>query len=267
MKSNVLIGNDVEFILTKGGVPFSAIGLVGGSKKFPSKCNLGALQEDNVLAEINIHPATTPEQWENNITEVVKELQRRVSPDDVSISTLASAMYGEDQLSTPEAQEFGCDPDMCAWEKRVNKFVRLTGKLKNLRSAGGHVHIGIPNLTDIEKFNLIKVMDTFIGLQTVILDTDKQRKKLYGKAGAMRFKPYGVEWRVPSNFWAHTPEMRKWMFDSAHFCASNFDRLVPITEKIPVTQIINTNNAHKAKKELLGLRAIMEFPLKLGVGE
>ena len=46
----VTIGNDVEFILTGKRGPVSSIGMVGGTKSFPSPCDCGALQEDNVLA-------------------------------------------------------------------------------------------------------------------------------------------------------------------------------------------------------------------------
>ena len=256
----VTIGNDVEFILTGKRGPVSSIGMVGGTKSFPSPCDCGALQEDNVLAEINIHPAKTSSEWETNITTVIRELKSRL-PFGVVISKKASAFYGPLELINPKALEFGCDPDINAWSQRVNKFKELDGKMAALRSAGGHVHVGISELTTDKRFELIQCMDAFIGLQAVLLDKDTQRKELYGKAGAMRMKPYGVEWRVPSNFWVHSKYNRKWMFDAAMFCSNNFSEVSYLYHKVDIVNIINENNKKAALKELKQLHKHVQFPL------
>ena len=256
----ITIGNDVEFILTKNSIPVSSIGMIGGSKKYPRPCLMGALQEDNVLAEINIQPATTHKEWEVANLTVIGELKRAL-PEGVSVSTLASAFYSPEELDSPQAREFGCDPDINAWERKQNTFKKLTGEFKRLRSAGGHVHIGIPNLEITEKFELIKCMDMFIGLQALILDTDTQRKMLYGKAGAMRIKPYGVEWRVPSNFWIHDKVSRRWMFTAAMFCAENFRDLSTLYNQEGIAATINANDLNAADKYLSDLDSKLEFPI------
>lgn len=259
----ITIGNDAEFILTRNGAPCSAIGMIGGSKKYPSRCKKGALQEDNVLAEINITPARTAQQWETTILTVLRELKLRL-PEDVEISTLSSALYDPMELDHPLAQEFGCDPDVNAWTERFNKFAKLTGELARLRSAGGHIHVGI-DLPNEEKLNLIRCLDAYIGTQLVILDPDSQRKLLYGKAGAMRFKPYGVEWRTPSNFWIHTKENREWIFNSVMYCAKNFHKLLEfVTPK--VVSIINTNNAGEAREYLRYLQEKTGFTSHTSIG-
>lgn len=246
----ILIGNDVEFILVSGNSPKSAIGIVGGSKDSPSPCKCGALQEDNVLAEINIDPARTAAQWETNISAVVEELRARL-PDNVFISKFASALFPAGELMHPKAKEFGCDPDINAWTESTNNFTKPKGTLSRLRSAGGHVHIGIPELSVEDGFEVIRCLDAFIGIQTVLHDSDVQRKVLYGKAGAMRFKSYGVEWRTPSNFWAHSAATRKWMFESAMFIAKNFKSLQKYYITHNVTEAINSNDKGAASR-LLG---------------
>lgn len=256
----VTIGNDVEFILTRGDSAVSVIGMIGGTKRDPLPCKLGALQEDNVVAEINIHPAKTRAEWERNITTVVKELQKKL-PDGIKISKAASEIFSPDELAHPQAQEFGCEPDMNAWVQRENKFKKLSGELARLRSAGGHVHVGIDLKTVLDGFSLIKCMDTFIGLQAVIVDHDIRRKLLYGKAGAMRFKPYGVEWRTPSNFWVHSKAGRRWMFDSAKFCAENFLDLQSFYTLTDVPRIINSNSKEKAMRLLRKMSKSVSFPL------
>ena len=44
-------------------------------------------------------------------------------------------------------------------------------------------------------------------------DRDPLRRELYGKAGAFRPKPYGVEYRTPSNIWIRSRDMRRCIFD------------------------------------------------------
>lgn len=52
---------------------------------------------------------------------------------------------------------------------------------------------------------LIPLLDLYIGIPSVLLDDSKQqveRRKVYGRAGEFRLTPYGIEYRVLSNFWA-----------------------------------------------------------------
>lgn len=97
---------------------------------------------------------------------------------------------------------FGCHPTENAQEKNPK---RVTGLREKFRAGGGHIHLG--GLTGIEKRNLptiIKIMDIVVGNTLVLLDRDEAnitRRKNYGRAGEYRPKPYGLEYRVPSNFW------------------------------------------------------------------
>ena len=97
---------------------------------------------------------------------------------------------------------FGCHPTENAQEKNPK---RVTGLREKFRAGGGHIHLG--GLTEKEKRNLptiIKIMDIVVGNTLVLLDRDKAnitRRKNYGRAGEYRPKPYGLEYRVPSNFW------------------------------------------------------------------
>lgn len=55
----------------------------------------------------------------------------------------------------------------------------------------------------INQERIIKMFDAYIGLVSVLLDNDtqKNRRKIYGKAGDYREKPYGLEYRTLSNFY------------------------------------------------------------------
>jgi hypothetical protein len=48
---------------------------------------------------------------------------------------------------------------------------------------------------------VVRVLDTLLLPLLLKQDKDVLRSTLYGKPGAMRIKPYGVEWRTPSNVW------------------------------------------------------------------
>lgn len=255
----VTIGHDVEVILvTDTGRPTSAIGLIGGTKAFPRPVTWGALQEDNVLAEINITPADTYKKWENYTTKVLQQLAS-ILPRTHIISDKASAFYPMQELLSPQAKEFGCDPDFNAWTGQENPRPRLSKRFKNLRSAGGHIHIGLPGLSVDAKYTLIRVLDMVGGLQATLLDKDVQRKTLYGKAGAMRIKPYGVEWRTPSNFWLFTKESRAWAYTMAQYCARNFTTLSKLISP-EVEQIINNNALIEARLYLRSLRKKTALP-------
>jgi hypothetical protein len=58
-------------------------------------------------------------------------------------------------------------------------------------------------------------MDFFLGLPSLLLDPDEERRIMYGKAGAFRWKPYGMEYRVMSNFWLGHDSLIEWVFQNA----------------------------------------------------
>ncbi len=73
------------------------------------------------------------------------------------------------------------------------------------------MHVGCQ--TAINKpLEVIKAMDIFLGVPSIFLDGDKERRKLYGGAGAHRVKPYGVEYRTLSNFWLWEDWTKLWVF-------------------------------------------------------
>lgn len=216
MSSVVLIGSDPEVFVVNNGVVGSAIGLVPGSKAKPHKTQHGWVQPDNVLAEFNISPAASAHEFRASLKAVLQDLRQFVP----EVSIRASHEYSRDELLSfgREAFVFGCDPDFCAWEDGApnNKPDDVP---PGLRTAGGHLHVGYLGRGEDEPFHeklrLIKAMDVTLGLRSVLLDPDRRRKMLYGKAGCFRPKKYGVEYRTLSNFWLSSDELMTWAFDKA----------------------------------------------------
>lgn len=211
-----LIGADPEIFVRKNGVPVSAHGLVSGTKKEPLKTSLGAVQVDGMALEFNIDP-TPIEDFEGfnlKIVRTIADLRDLVPDYNFNISPVQefSPEYMEKQPE--EAKELGCDPDFNAYTKAANP--RPDGD-RPFRTGAGHVHIGwgadipVDNEEHIDICaNFIKMCDATVGMYMTCIDRDPRRRDLYGKAGAFRPKPYGVEYRTPSNVWIRNRD-RRWL--------------------------------------------------------
>jgi hypothetical protein len=208
-------GCDPElFVLNKEGVPVCADGLIPGTKSEPYPVKYGAVQVDGMAAEFNIEPVTNFKDFKRNVKGVMRTLERML-PDGYSLSCVPHVMFSQEEWDkAPEhAKELGCSPDFNAWTGSVNPPPSAPNS-PTLRTASGHLHIGWTDDVDISDSDhighcrdLVKQLDWYLGAPSVKFDPDPVRRQLYGKAGAMRVKPYGVEYRVLSNFWLKSDAM------------------------------------------------------------
>ena len=248
---NVTIGADPElFVATMDGEIASAIGNVGGSKDYPRQVPDGAVQEDNVLAEFNINPAHSRLEFINNMNSVMGSLRGILASNGLQTVTIPSHVFAKGKLEAYgwQAMEFGCTPEHSAWTDKVMK--RPNGETTNLRTAGGHIHIGYEGPNRGDSLALVQMLDFTLGLPSLTLDADTQRRKLYGKAGSMRFKPYGVEYRPLSNFWLNSEELMAWAYDTTVWSTQNLDKLpeyLKYIDKKTLTNIINKSDVKSAK--------------------
>lgn len=245
---NPTLGSDIEFFIkTVTGEPFPAIGIVGGSKENPKP--LGQkyfIQEDNVAVEFNIPVAKSPNQFYSFVQKGFHKCVQALPPT-FQPFVAASCEFKPQLLANPQAREFGCEPDINAYTRKVNP--RPRAKNENLRSCGGHVHIGWDNPDMETRFELIKACDVFVSLPSIWEDTDKKRRELYGKAGAMRIKPYGVEHRVLSNYWINyghqTEAVAERYWQAIEFI--NRGLVVDAKDEEQIIEAINSSNAKLAK--------------------
>ena len=226
MTSKFTLGADPEMFLTDGvGALVSAIHKVGGSKTHPRPLMIGdgfAVQEDNVAVEYNIPPAKSPEELLNNIKAAKDCILHMVQQQGLTFSPLSAAEFPDDQLKDPAALVFGCDPDYNAWTGKRNPRPRSSNK--NLRSCGGHVHVGYKFQTRDDVRKLMCYLDLYLGVPSVLMDTGEQRKQLYGKHGAFRYKPFGGEYRVLSNFWTFEDKYMSWVWESVDNAINSFEK-------------------------------------------
>lgn len=246
----ITIGADPELFLCDGsGNPVSAIGRIGGSKRKPRliRDDGCAVQEDNVAVEFNIPPCDSVEKFVETINFNLEYLRKHVQTQQLKLDIKASAVFPDKELDNRKAREFGCDPDFNAWTG--NRNPRPSASDPNLRSSGGHVHIAAPFPPQL----LARSCDLFIGVPSVLLDSDTQRRQLYGRAGTYRPKRYGVEYRTPSNFWIKNDDLIRWMFGASHQAVQftehgmeEYDYLEGDSARIQ--ECINTSNQDLALK-------------------
>lgn len=209
-------GCDPElFIFGPDDQPVSAEGIIPGSKEMPHRVEYGAVQRDGLAAEFNIDPVDNFRDWNRNIQAVMGQL-RAMLPAGHRLEAVASVRFSEKTFleASPDALALGCSPDFNAWTNSINPPPSLDND-PFLRCAGGHIHIGWTNdaqLSDPQHIlnctDLVKQLDWYLGGWSLKMDENAERRSLYGKAGSCRIKPYGVEYRVLSNFWVTTRERR-----------------------------------------------------------
>lgn len=210
------LGADPEIFVGVNGSVRSIIGKIGGTKKDPLPLPIGdgfAVQEDNVALEFNIPPSGSKDFFNANLDLALNFLAQMVQDKypDYSFVKESAVSFPENELEDPRSWVFGCDPDYNAWTLTRNP--RPKARDKNLRSCGGHVHVGYFGLTDDQKVELVRMMDMRLAVPATIMDNGEARKELYGKRGAFRDKPYGLEYRTLSNFWVFDEKYRVWVYE------------------------------------------------------
>jgi len=210
-----MLGADPELFVYRGDNPVSAHDLIPGTKANPYAVPGGAIQVDGTAAEFNINPAKTFDEFNDNIETVLQHLQEYL-PDDCYLRPQSVVVWDSEYFETLPytAIELGCMPDFDAWTGRRNPKPKLKSS-PTLRTAAGHIHIGFTENADCQDMQhilaaqeMIKLMDWHVGTWSCDADPDKIRRSLYGKAGACRYKTYGVEYRTLSNFWVMDYDLR-----------------------------------------------------------
>lgn len=267
MKIN-LIGSDPEFFIkeTSTGKIVSSTRMIPGDKAAPIDLSsiLGegfSIQKDNVLAEACVPPVRTAKEMTDNIFKFRDYVNDSLFKGDYELVTLASHTMDSSELTDPSTLEFGCSESINAWLNEVNPKPDCADS-ENFRSAGGHFHISYEDANIFTNLEVIKWCDVYLGLPSLILDKDTERRKLYGKAGEMRHTNWGCEYRTLSNYWVFSPEITEFLFNQIEKAVEIADQeFLSDEEAIRVQTAINSNNVDLAKE--LCAKFNIEIPSKL----
>lgn len=235
------IGADPElFVQTIEGTVVPICGKVGGTKENPLVINglvdgyygpeggrrnrdgrdpLGregnyAVQEDNVMLEFNVPAYKSGSGFGEAISKALHVLDASVlAPHGLKCKhDVMHTFKSEDLAPFPQAFTVGCLADMNAYaENGVFDPVTQTASgferppfnathFGNHRFCGGHIHVQY-NHGNVPRHVFAQFMDLVVGLPFIRWDRQKMRRMFYGQPGIYREKPYGIEYRTPSNFW------------------------------------------------------------------
>lgn len=253
MKDAVLItdptlGSDPElFVIRKEDSAFiPALDLVYGTKSAPRPMLVEGyyVQEDNVLLEFNIPPAKTKKDFVDFLTSGFDQIKKMLPEEYLDIVVKSSHKFQPEQLLDARANVFGCDPDKNAWTGKFNNAPDIPED--GLRTAGGHIHIGYKRPNKALNRKIVQAMDLFLGVPSIVMDTDSDRRRLYGKAGAYRDKPYGPEYRTLSSFWVASPDLMGWAYDQTMKAVDFVNHGYEIPAPALIVNTINTSNAKDA---------------------
>ena len=256
MLNNVTFGTDFEMgVCTRFWrkvVPVT--GKLGGTKDYPKDIgNQCFCQEDNTMAEFNIPPVRYRDDWNGYIDYCIEKGNQILSFNNLMLKPMTSYTYKGQDLDNLELRELGCEP---SWDAYTGELRFPDGNLTNMRTCGFHVHFGFPN----NQFNfdnacrLAKICDLHLGIPSVLLDGDKNRRKLYGKAGDFRTKEIfekGLmifEYRSLSGYFLKTQKLRSWVFDQLRTIVDVFNSGDKLPSDLELEKTINSSDRKQAEK-------------------
>ena len=225
-KDRVRIGCDPEIFLSDSkGKIIPVTGMVGGNKastvpllalihsgmtdttathykKIFKSPEFGVL-EDGPCIEFNVPSVCEWDRFGHNVTNVIGLIESWANHKGLKLELGTSeAEFSEETFEKNSIlKDIGCSPDFDAYGDCHSRKPITHADLGTRRFSGGHIHLGY-NTEMVPPYIMAKFMDLILGLPLVILG-EKQggRRAVYGQAGLYRPKPYGVEYRTPSNLW------------------------------------------------------------------
>ena len=246
MYKPVLVGADPEMFMFDHGVPISAFGRIPGDKDNPFPVEGGAVQVDGMALEFNINPANNEDQFVANLNKVISTLRNMVP--DFDVLPVPVAEFGEDYIRMqPEAAtHLGCNPDFDAWK---DGYVNEPPNAQlPFRTGAGHVHVGWVEGNDASVYNddhitdccnRIKQLDFYLGLPSLFYDKATKRREMYGQPGCFRPKTYGAEYRVLSNAWLASDQLKRWVYRNTQAAMAEAEKGNFAFNKVPKTIMKN----------------------------
>lgn len=261
--------------------------IIGSEKVIPKEGTqddpYNRVVRDGVQVEFNPCAATCRESVRHNLarcfTQLREVLNKTKDIKPVFNVTVKVSQKEMNQLH-PDSRIFGCKPSFNIYNEGTDKTSKIeVDPLTYLnRSAGGHIHMGrvagyAENKLLDNPQRTIQMLDILVGNTCVLMDRDpgnKERRKVYGKAGEYRTPPHGLEYRTLSNFWLQSYPLASFVLGmtrfSLHLLAHStkenpYEELILNTVDInDIRTAIDTNNKTLAMKNFRKIqRALLKF--------
>ena len=274
IQQKVVFGCDPEFFFEKKGKVIGSEkvldidkGYLVGTGQGNSTYDYGLYSKfvvDGVQAELNPKPNGCRANLANEISQCFKMLYNKINPDkELSVNFGTTIKIDKKELMSlnEKSRKFGCMPSKNINPKSEN-VVNLKDPTKyRFRSAGGHIHLGVEYQGDPtaivfrEPERLVRMMDIIVGNTCVLIDRNpgnKERRKVYGKAGEYRTPEHGVEYRTLSNFWLRSYPLMSFVMGMSRTAISILSNSMPgrdyetellsLVDMKKIERAINTNN-------------------------
>jgi len=199
-------GCDPEFFFSKDG------NVVSSDTALPKDGLVGhrsCIVIDGVQAELNPPASFCRQILGSNIASSFRLLENHIKKQKLEIDFKQTIELTDKDMRnlSEKAKKFGCAPSKNTYNKRSR--ITVNPEIYKYRSAGGHIHIGhngsLPVIAALRTpTHIVQMLDLIVGNTCVLIDRDpsnRQRRKVYGKAGEYRLPQYGIEYRTLSNFW------------------------------------------------------------------
>jgi hypothetical protein len=257
--SRITIGADPEcFIVVRdnhnGDTPYPIVGMLGGTKDNPLVIADGyAVVEDNVMAEFNIPPTNSVEEFIKSnkfMLSIIIQMVRGYNPL-FELDFSPALRFEEHFLQSEQAKEFGCLPDFSAYTNL--KKQPSAEEAGTLRTAGGHIHIGWEGPKDFKVQQAVcRAFDLMVVLPFMLIEPDNERRELYGAPGSMRPKSYGVECRSLSCFWLSSDYLMGWVFEKTLKAVEAYNTIPELSDPksklcMKVRELIKRKDVDKIK--------------------
>lgn len=209
------IGSDPEFFVRKiAGPNYPAFKIIQGTKESPEDMGDGySVLYDNTLIEGNIPPVDTLEDFVTNIRTLKDKMRSLIMPFQCDLYPSDVENYLPEHLEDERAQQFGCLPYIDAW---TFEEINAPEIKESYRTAGFHIHVGYKNTSkypkEIVNIAIARAFDFFATFPSRFEKFDKRRGDSYGSFGSIRHKPYGLELRSLSGYFAKDCYL-KWVYN------------------------------------------------------
>lgn len=220
MKGVATLGSDIElFVQTQDSRIHSAVMLkmCEGLTKDNRKADVVEGFEcgwhpDNISLEFQTGIFNSVDSFAEGVKTLMDHFTRKVEEEGMQVPTLSQVILTPETMGLPGAMEAGCSPDFNIYTLKPSE---LNPFAQPWRFAGGHIHIGLKprknGLAIDEEYasQFVRRLDRGLGRYLHALNRrmgQTVRDQVYGKLGTIRFKPYGFEYRTPSNLWAFEDE-------------------------------------------------------------
>lgn len=213
----IKIGSDPEFFLCslESNTPVSPHEVTKGTKKEPEPLWDGwAIQIDGMAVEFNTPCFSSLRELRYNFLGNRERFEKLISdrlgsPHFLSHRSNYTFPDRVWDLVPAENKELGCSPDFSAYYEEVNP--QPVPVFDSFRTTSGHISLGWidPESVSTTKYPeffkvccaLVRSLEYNIGTYHLRQGWVTERARLYGRPGAFRPKPFGLEWRPMTNFW------------------------------------------------------------------